>query len=277
MTGFYSKDLILESAFGQFCFSSIVIYFIAVIGAMFTTLYSVKVLYLTFLTNPNGSLINYKNAHEGDIFMSLPLIILALFSIFFGYITKDLFIGLGTSLFQDNSIFIYPLHEILIETEFAVPTFFKLLPLIFTISLTFISIICSELFPNLLIRFKLTRLGYNIFGFFNQRFLVELFYNTYITDVVLKLGGQTTKIIDKGAIEYIGPYGLELGLTTLSKNIHKLDSSVITNYALYILSGLIVYILITYFSSLNNELFILLTFSLLSLNVNFLAPQETLK
>ena len=39
---------------------------------MFTTLYSVKVLYLTFLTNPNGPLINYKQAHEGDIFMSLP-------------------------------------------------------------------------------------------------------------------------------------------------------------------------------------------------------------
>jgi len=112
MTGFYSKDLILESAYGQFHFSSTVVYIIATIGAMFTTLYSVKVLYLTFLTNPNGPLINYsavlpegvtitppvkyetvnmggivvdipvfsnyfsnknyKQAHEGDIFMSLP-------------------------------------------------------------------------------------------------------------------------------------------------------------------------------------------------------------
>jgi len=273
MTGFYSKDLILESAYGQFCFSSIVIYFIAVIGAMFTTLYSVKVLYLTFLTNPNGPLINYKHAHEGDIFMSLPLVILALFSIFFGYLTKDLFIGLGTNLFQDNSIFIYPLHEILIDTEFAVPSLFKLLPLFFTLFLTFISIIYSEFLPTNLIRFKFTRLGYTIFGFFNQRFLVELFYNTYITDIILKLGGQTTKIIDKGAIEYIGPYGLELVLINLSKNIHKLDSNIITNYALYILSGLIIYILITYFSTittyniLNNELFILLVFSIFSIYV----------
>jgi NADH-ubiquinone oxidoreductase chain 5 len=272
MTGFYSKDLILESAYGQFCFSSIVTYFIAVIGAMFTTLYSVKVLYLTFLTNPNGPLINYKQAHEGDIFMSLPLIILAVFSIFFGFLTKDLFIGLGTGLFQDNSIFIYPLHEIMLETEFAVPTLFKLLPLIFTILLTCISLLSSEFFPISLIYFKLTRIGYNIFGFFNQRFLVELFYNTYITDVVLKLGGQTTKIIDKGAIEYIGPYGLELALTTLSKNIHKLDSNVITNYALYILSGFIFYILITYvsvpYSFLNNEILLILFFSLVSLHIN---------
>ena len=57
MTGFYSKDFILESAYGQYYFSSIAVYIIATIGAIFTTLYSVKVLYLTFLTNPNGSFI----------------------------------------------------------------------------------------------------------------------------------------------------------------------------------------------------------------------------
>ena len=70
---------------------------------MFTTLYSVKVLYLTFLTNPNGPLVNYRNAHEGDIFMSLPLMILAVFSIFFGYLTKDIFIGLGSNFFTDKA------------------------------------------------------------------------------------------------------------------------------------------------------------------------------
>jgi NADH-ubiquinone oxidoreductase chain 5 len=72
MTGFYSKDFILESAYGQYYYSSTVVYMIATIGAMFTTLYSVKVLYLTFLTNPNGPLVNYKQAHEGTIYMSLP-------------------------------------------------------------------------------------------------------------------------------------------------------------------------------------------------------------
>ncbi len=88
MTGFYSKDFILESAYGQYCFSSIAVYVIAVIGASFTTLYSVKVLYLTFLTNPNGPIMHYKHAHESDIFISLPLVILAVFSIFFGLLLK---------------------------------------------------------------------------------------------------------------------------------------------------------------------------------------------
>ncbi len=266
MTGFYSKDFILESAYGQFYFSSTVVYFIATAGAMFTTLYSVKVLYLTFITNPNGPLINYKKAHEGDIYMSLPLIILAFFSIFFGYITKDIFIGLGSDFFADNSLFIHPSHEIMLDTEFAVPHLFKLLPLFLTIFLTVISLILSEFFPKLLVYFKFSRLGYNIFSFFNQRFLIELFYNKYITSLIFKLGGQTTKVLDKGSVELLGPYGLEKALLNLSKNLSNLDTGVITSYALYILISLIFYILIPYLSLNDSSLLLLVLFALFTLN-----------
>jgi len=271
MTGFYSKDFILESAFGQFYFSSIVVYFIATIGAIFTTLYSVKVLYLTFLSNPNGPLINYKLAHEGDIFMSLPLIVLAIFSIFFGYVTKDIYIGLGSAFFADNGLFIHPLHEIMIETEFAVPVFFKLLPFICTILFSSLAIVLAEFLPKIILSFKFSRFGYNIFGFFNQRFLIELFYNKYITGTILVLGGQTTKILDKGSIELIGPFGLEKGLLIFSKNISSLDSGVITSYALYILTGLIFYILIPFLTLGDNSLLILIIFALLTvINTSYL-------
>jgi NADH-ubiquinone oxidoreductase chain 5 len=263
MTGFYSKDFILESAFGQFYFSGIVVYFVATIGAMFTTLYSIKVLYLTFLTNPAGPIVYYKNVHESDIYMSIPLIILAAFSIFFGYVTKDIFIGLGSGFFGDNSLFIHPSHEAMLDTEFGVSTLFKLLPFIFTLSLSILSVIYSEFFPKLLIYFKLSRIGYNIYSFFNQRFYIELFYNKYITDFVLNLGGQTTKILDKGSIELIGPFGLEKGLYYLSKSIGKLDTGVITSYALYILLGLIFYITIPVIYAINNMLLIIILYALL--------------
>jgi NADH-ubiquinone oxidoreductase chain 5 len=72
LTGFYSKDFIIESAFGQYNLSSLVVYIIAGISAIFTTLYSVKVLYLTFLSNPQGAILNYKQAHEGSLEMSIP-------------------------------------------------------------------------------------------------------------------------------------------------------------------------------------------------------------
>nr|YP_009514132.1 NADH dehydrogenase subunit 5 [Cladonia apodocarpa]AXY96090.1 NADH dehydrogenase subunit 5 [Cladonia apodocarpa]WBP63404.1 NADH dehydrogenase subunit 5 [Cladonia apodocarpa] len=268
MTGFYSKDFILESAYGQYQLSSIAVYFIATIGAMFTTLYSVKVLYLTFITNPNGPLASYKKAHEGDIFMSLPLIILAVFSIFFGYITKDIFIGLASNFYADNSLFIHPLHEIMLETEFAVPNFFKLLPLLLTVILSAVSLILSEYLFSLLIKFKFTRLGYNIFSLFNQRFMIELFYNKYITRFILNLGGQTTKVLDKGSVELLGPYGLEKGLIKLSKGLSSLNTGIITSYALYILVGLIIYILIPYISIKDIGLLLLIMFVLLTITID---------
>jgi NADH-ubiquinone oxidoreductase chain 5 len=273
MTGFYSKDFIIESAFGKYYISSITVYCIATIGAMFTTLYSVKVLYLTFLSNPNGPVVNYKQAHaahDGDIYMSLPLIILAIFSIFFGYITKDIFIGLGSDFFSDNSLFIHPKHEIMLDTEFSVPTFFKLLPLFFTITLSIISILFTEFYPKLLMKFKLSSLGYNIFGFFNQRFLVEMFYNKYISGLILDLGGQTTKVMDKGSVEKFGPFGLEKSVTDISNSINKLSTGLVTSYALYILVGLIFYVSILYLTNNNDDslLLIIVIFAIINIDVS---------
>lgn len=165
-----------------------------------------------------------------------------------------MFIGLGSGFFADNAIFIHPSHEIMLDTEFGVPTLFKLLPFIFTILFSVIYIILSEYLPTILVYFKLSRVGYNIFSFFNQRFLIELFYNKYVTGVVLKLGGHTTKVLDKGSIEYIGPHGLEKGLLNISNNIGRLSTGVITSYALYILVSLVFYML--FYAYLNGAIFI---------------------
>jgi NADH-ubiquinone oxidoreductase chain 5 len=116
----------------------------------------------------------------------MPLIILAIFSIFFGYISKDLFIGIGTGFYSDNAIFIHPLHEKLIDTEFAVPIIFKLLPFICTVTLSILYLIYSEININNIIKFKYSKLGYNVFSLLNQRFFIELFYNKYISSKLLE-------------------------------------------------------------------------------------------
>lgn len=115
---------------------------------------------------------------------------------------------------------------------------------------------------TLISRFKLSRFGYNLYGFFNQRFLVEMFYNRYIVDNVLYLGGQTTKVIDKGSIELVGPYGLEKSLYSISKNISKLDTGVVTSYALYILVALTFYMLIPFVYTIDNNLLLIVLFGL---------------
>jgi NADH-ubiquinone oxidoreductase chain 5 len=147
----------------------------------------------------------------------------------------------------------------MIDTEFAVPTLFKLLPLIFTVLFTILAIVFSEFLPEFIINFKFSRLGYNIFGYFNQRFLIEMFYNKYITNLILKLGEQSTKILDKGSIELIGPYGAQRVLTKLSKNIEKItEDTNIPNYALFLTTGLIFFISTLLLTNLINYINILI-------------------
>jgi NADH-ubiquinone oxidoreductase chain 5 len=149
------------------------------------------------------------------------------------------------------------------------------LPFFSTILFSIFAIVLSEFLPKLVVLLKFTRFGYNLFGFFNQRFLVELFYNRYITGFVLKLGGQTTKILDKGSIELIGPFGLEKGLLVLSKNIASLDTGVITTYALYILTGLVFYISVPFLTSVDSSLLLLILVALFSIiNTEFVVGKQ---
>ena len=148
-------------------------------------------------------------------------------------------------------IFIHPIHEIAINTEFAVPVKFKLLPFFFTVLFSIFVIFISEYLPEIWINLKLYRLGYIIFAFLNQRFSVEYIYNKFITKKVLDFGKQTTSILDIGSVELIGPKGLERMLIHSSKSIVSLSTGVVTNYALYILIGFGLYTLILVVQALN--------------------------
>ena len=55
--------------------------------------------------------------HEVSKDMAFPLILLSIFSIFSGFLLKDLFVGLGSFFFQD-SIQILPEHFRQVESEF---------------------------------------------------------------------------------------------------------------------------------------------------------------
>ncbi len=263
MSGFYSKDLIIESSLGKFFLSSIIVYYISVIAAIFTTLYSIKILYLTFITNPNGPIINYKHIHENGLYINIPLILLSLFSIFFGYMSKDIFIGLGSGFFLDNSIFIHPYHESMVDTELSNITLYKLFPLLSLITLSLLFFLIFEFKNKLLVLAKFYGFTYNIYSFFNQRFFVELFYNNYVTNTIIKLGDQTTKVLDRGSIELLGPQGLEKGLLFLSKSLAGLSTGIITSYALYILIALIFYIIIPLFLIYDYSLLLMIIISVI--------------
>jgi NADH-ubiquinone oxidoreductase chain 5 len=130
LTGFYSKDIILELAFAKYAISGTFAYILGLISAFFTAFYSFRVLYLTFWAPVNAFKKVFLNVHESSFFICFPLFILSLGSIFIGYLTKDMFIGLGSNFFN-NAIFNLNSNIIALNGEF-MPFYIKLLPLYFS-------------------------------------------------------------------------------------------------------------------------------------------------
>jgi NADH-ubiquinone oxidoreductase chain 5 len=95
LTGFYSKDILLELSYGTYYFTGLFAYTLGIISAFFTSFYSIRLIFMTFLKINNNNSRIMINAHESSIILLVPLIILAICSIFIGFMAKDLFIGLG--------------------------------------------------------------------------------------------------------------------------------------------------------------------------------------
>ena len=96
LTGFYSKDVILELAYGSFIIEGRFVHTLGAFAAFFTAYYSIRLLALTFLRPANGFRNSYEHAHESPLARTLPLIILSFASLFVGFISRDIRIGLGT-------------------------------------------------------------------------------------------------------------------------------------------------------------------------------------
>nr|YP_010170393.1 NADH dehydrogenase subunit 5 [Phanerochaete carnosa]QRZ60381.1 NADH dehydrogenase subunit 5 [Phanerochaete carnosa] len=249
LTGFYSKDLIIELAYGQYSFSGTYAYILGSITAGLTAFYSFRLISLVFLTVPNGPKTSYLNSHEANLAVIIPLFILALFSIFFGYFASDIFVGVGSDFFG-NSLFIHPNNVNLIEAEFSLPLLIKLLPAILSLLGALIAVYLYHYQPNFIIDLTETSLGREIYTFLNGKYLFDVVYNNYIIGGGLKLGYIISKVLDRGVIELIGPYGLSNVLTNTGINISKLDTGIVTTYALYIVITLLSFIFVLFNSLL---------------------------
>ena len=78
-----------------------------------------------------------------------------------------------------------------------------------------------------------------IYTFLNGKYLFDVIYNKYFIGRGLHLGYFVSKVLDRGVIEFVGPYGLSNTLSNTGINISKLDTGVITTYSLYITIGLL--------------------------------------
>jgi NADH-ubiquinone oxidoreductase chain 5 len=245
LTGFYSKDLIIELAYAQYSFSGIFAYIFGTCAAFLTSCYSARLISLVFLTVPNGPQKSYSNSHESDTFVVIPLVLLSLFSIAFGYIFSDMLVGVGSDFFA-NSIFIHPNNIALIEAEFSLPLIIKQLPAILTFAGAGLTFYLYNYNPELIISLTDSSLGRKVYTFLNGKYLFDIIYNNYIIAIGLQLGYTISKVLDRGVIELVGPNGLTTTVNSFGSNISKLDTGHITTYALYIAIGILTLVFIVF-------------------------------
>lgn len=266
LTGFYSKDLILELSYGQYLFNGQVCYYLGTISAIITAFYSIRLISITFLTYPNANKFTYSHTHDVPIIVIVVLTILNVFAIFFGYITRDLYVGICSDFLSD-SLFIHPNNIILVEAEFGLSTIIKLLPLFATILGAIFAIYLYHIVPIYTTPYH--NVSKNFYKFFNGKYYVDVIYNHYIIYFCFKLGYTLTKVLDKGIIELIGPYGFEKSLNITSQNISQIDTGNVTNYALYITIAILSIIFILFSLYINMEIVLIILINLVLMPVIF--------
>lgn len=245
LTGFYSKDLIIELAYGHYSFSGTYAFILGSTTAGLTAFYSFRLICLVFLTVPNGPKQSYLNAHEANNKVIIPLFLLALFSIFFGFIFSDLFVGMASDFFS-NALFIKPNNISLIEAEFSLPLIIKLLPALLSLFGASLAMFLYHKGPIFIIDLTDNFIGQSLYTFFNGKYFFDIIYNNYFINKGLDLGYKISKVLDRGIIEMVGPYGLSHTLTNTGKNISKLDTGVITTYSIYITLSLLTLIFLIF-------------------------------
>ena len=249
MAGFYSKDIILELAFSKFVLSSHFAYWLGVVSAFFTSFYSIRLIYLTFWSKTNAFRHSIQNIHDVSKLTGISLIILVFCSIFIGYLTSEMAVGLGTH-FWGNSIISLPENSDILNAEF-LPVFIKLIPVFFS----FFGMLCSYFIYCLLIKkikysFKKSSIGNFFYVFFSKKWFFDKIYNELFGQSILFIGYNSTYIImDRGLLEFLGPYGISCLLYSKGLNIKNFHSGLIYHSLLFYFLGILIFFFFNWFIS----------------------------
>ena len=245
LSGFYSKDLILEIAYSKSSVLGDFSYWLGSLAAFLTSFYSFRLIYLTFITRTNAYKFYLVNAHECSPFLGFPLFILSIGSIFGGYNCYSIFIDFGT-VFWQNSIYIAPSNSIGMDMEF-IPLIIKQLPTF--LSLFAIFLVCF-FYKSGIYMLKVTSFV-NIYTYLNNKWFFDQIYNFYFGIPIFRLAYQNCyKLLDKGFLELCGPFGISSFVSYCTKQVLKHQTGFLYNYlCLFILGFFFLFIFVDFFSN----------------------------
>jgi NADH-quinone oxidoreductase subunit L len=235
LSGFFSKDAILTMAFAKGQYH---IWALGIMGAVLTAFYMFRLIFLTFHGEERLEPEVKKHIHESPRVMTIPLIILAFFSVAAGWVGLPVVFGKNLNWFEN---FLKPVIHQAHEAHLTLGTEWTLILVSVAVALAGIYIAYAfyirapQIPKNLVSRFPgVYRLLYN-------KYYVDEIYNAAFVNSTIK-GSEIIydnfdlKVID-GAVNGTGAAA---GLS--GKILSFLQSGLIKDYALIFLLGVIIFL-----------------------------------
>ena len=228
--GFFSKDIILEAAWGAHSSIGYIAYILGLLAALLTAFYSWKILFMVFHGKPRGDI---SKARESPLSILFPIGVLSLGAVLSGWLGKPI---IDTHHdFWNEAILVLQNHNAL-ENAHYVPIFIKISPIIVALIGIFLAwyfYIRKTNVPILLI---------NKFSFLYKcslnKFWFDEIYEFLFCAPLKKLGNIFWQKGDVGFIDKFGPDGIALMCKKLATKIKIIQTGYIYHYAFSMLIGL---------------------------------------
>jgi NADH-quinone oxidoreductase subunit L len=231
--GYYSKDMILESAFADHTWFGNFAFWLGIAAAVMTAFYSARLLFMTFHGKSRASKKVMDHIHESPPVMLTPLMILAVGAVLAGYVFYDMFVGHHP--LWGESIFVLPANDT-VEAAHHVPYWVKKLP----VAMGVIGLLLGWIFYN-----RLTNLPVVFSKFFkpihsllfNKWFFDELYHALFVKPALWF--GRLFWKSDKEIVDGFGPDGFAGSSQRFGGVLARFQSGYIFQYAFVMMIGLI--------------------------------------
>nr|YP_010257022.1 NADH dehydrogenase subunit 5 [Saprochaete fungicola]QUV75103.1 NADH dehydrogenase subunit 5 [Saprochaete fungicola] len=222
-TGFYSKDVIIESAYGVYTISGFIMYWFSTASATTTTTYSIRTTYTVFYALPNATRFVYHNTHESGWFMTIPMITTSTASIFVGYTTRDIYTGFGS---PTTGTFTHPDNTSIVDTETSVGGITKVTPVMTTATGT-VTVTAIYEFGG----FQTSKTHRSVYRFTNNRFMTDQLTNNVFTRSNTNIGTQTSTFVDRGTTQTTGPRGVAESTNVATYQLTRTSTGSTTHFS----------------------------------------------
>ncbi len=237
LSGYYSKDAIIEFAYLKGNTIGYYAAFIGIFTALLTSIYSWRLIFKTFHGKYNNKEASLNSIQESSLIMLVPSCLLAIGAIFAGFIFKEIFIGPNNSEFWKNSI----LFLNAIKYEHLPLWLITITPVIVILAIPvsyYLFVENEKILKNFLDKNKF------LYNFLLRKWYFDEIYNFIFVEPIKKIGLFFWKKGDIDTIDRYGPDGLSKIVKIISDKAVNFQSGHLYHYAFVMLVGLS--ILLTY-------------------------------